>query len=468
MKDRMIGFYRPSEDEFRTIWKEATFVLDANVILNLYRYPTNAAQDLLGALTKLSDRLWLPFHAALEYQRNRLTIVAEQRKKFVEVRNLIEETRGNLHAQIGKLQLKKRHSTINMEEFLEGFENLTKAFLENLEQLEKGQRNVSDEDKMRNDIDDLVSGSIGPIVFNQDALDDVYKQGEKRYNLKMPPGYMDAEKEKSGEPDSFIYVGLVYKKKFGDLILWKEIISYAKDKAIKCLVLLTDDDKEDWWWTVDSLGKKIIGPRPELVEEIKREGDVDFFYMYNSEQYLKYSKQYLQAEVSEESISQIREVRRIPPMPTRPTEDMRRFGAAAEEAVHEWLMSLNPGSRIERNHSGFPDFIVYEGDRANGFELKVIRDARFFLMRLKESAYRAYYEINERRLDSVTIILAMETVEGLDEAFRFSRRRRDWPVNVKILFGLLETQDESPGVAFRPVGEFQSESGPQANLFDGD
>jgi hypothetical protein len=454
----MTGFYRPSEDEFKAIWNGAIFVLDANVLLNLYRYPTKASQDLLGALGKLSDRLWLPYQAALEYQRNRLGVIAEQKKRFADVRTLIDDTKTKLNSQISSLQLKKRHSSIDVEEFLSGFESLTKAFLETLRKLEEAQPNVFDDDQMRNSIDDLLSGKIGPITFDQIMLNELYKEGERRYEVEMPPGYMDAKKEKSGEPDSFQYASLVYKRKFGDLVLWKQIISYTKEKAVRCLVLLTDDEKEDWWWAVDSQGEKRIGPRPELVEEIKREGQVDYFYMYNSEQFLKYSKEYLQAEVSEESISQVREVRLIRTVP-RSVEDLQRFAFQAEEAVFEWLVSQHPASRVEKNRMGFPDFILYNDEgQGTGFEVKVLRDPRHVLLRLKDTTYRAYYEINERGLQGVTIVIVMETIEGLDEAVRLSRRHRDLPANVKILFGLIETrEDESEPPTFRPIAEFTRE-----------
>jgi len=462
MKEQMIGFYRLSDDEFKLIWNKATFVLDANVLLNLYRYPAKASEDLLGALAKLSDRLWLPYHAALEYQRNRLVVVAEQKKRFADVRNLIEETTSNLHTQIAQLQLKKKHSTIDVDEFLVGFDGLTKAFLENLAKLEEAQPSVSHEDKMRNDIDTVLSGKIGPVTFNQDRLNEIYKHGETRYAIKMPPGYMDAKKEKSGEPDSFQYGGLIYKRQFGDLILWQQIIAHAKAKRIKYLVLLTDDEKDDWWWTVDAQGKNRIGPRPELVEEIKREGEVDFFYMYNAEQFLKYSKQYVQAEVSDESINQVREVR-LTRASNRSFKDMQQFASVAEEAMLEWLESCYPSSRIERNKFGFPDFIVYEKDNhRSGFELKVFRDPRSFLMRVRDTVYRGYYEINEGRLDNVTFVFATETTEVLEEAIRISNRQKDLPSKVRILFGLLETQEETSLVVFKPVADFQREK----SLFD--
>ncbi len=463
MKNHMIGFYRPSDDEFQAIWNTATFVLDANVLLNLYRYPAKASQDLLGALSKLSDRLWLPYHAALEYQRNRLVVVAEQKKRFADVRNLIEETTTNLSSQFSKLQLNKRHSSIDVDEFLGGLESLTKLFLEKLAKLEEAQRNVSDEDKMRNAIDILLSGKIGTLEFDQNALDDIYKRGEIRYAVEMPPGYIDQKKEKSSDPESFQYGGLLYKRKFGDLILWQQIISHAKAKTIKCLVLLTDDEKDDWWWTVDSQGKKRIGPRPELVEEIMREGEVDLFYMYNSEQFLKYSKQYLQAEVSDESISQVREIRLTRSSP-RSFEDIRRFAYEAEEAVFEWLRSLHPSSQIERNKFGFPDFIVYNEDNQRiGYELKAFREPRAIMMRLREIVYRAYYEINEGRLDSVVVLFALENIEAIDEAIRICNRQKDLPSNIKIMFGVLETQEDTSQVVFKPIGNLTR----QRDLFDG-
>jgi hypothetical protein len=42
MRDLFPGFYRPSEEEFHRVWQEGIFVLDTNVLLNLYRYPEEA------------------------------------------------------------------------------------------------------------------------------------------------------------------------------------------------------------------------------------------------------------------------------------------------------------------------------------------------------------------------------------------------------------------------------------------
>ena len=76
------------------------------------------------------------------------------------------------------------------------------------------------------------------------------------------------------------------------MIIWKQILSFAKDKAIKDIILVTDDSKSDWWWKIESSGPKVIGPRPELVEEIMREAGVDIIYVYNSEGSLSMQKSF--------------------------------------------------------------------------------------------------------------------------------------------------------------------------------
>src|SRR5690242_10763012 len=96
MKESFIGFYRPTEEELADLWKNCIFILDANVLLDLYRYPKEARDDLIGILRKISDRLWVPYQAALEYQENRLIVIADQLKKYQDVRQVIVDIKNKL------------------------------------------------------------------------------------------------------------------------------------------------------------------------------------------------------------------------------------------------------------------------------------------------------------------------------------------------------------------------------------
>jgi|ERR1017187_2078267 hypothetical protein len=299
------GYYRPSKEAFKELWQKATIALDANVMLNLYRYPTSARDDLLTTLRQVSNRLFVPYQAALEYQRGRLGTIGSQQKRFGEVRKILSEMPRTLEAQFDNLQLKKRHALINPDKLLAGVRELFDSFQRDLETLENGHPDVVDDDSIRDALDQILEGKVGPRP-EQAELDTIYAQGKKRYSERTPPGYMDAAKANETEA---VYTadGLRIERQYGDLLVWRQLLAAAAKRQTKQLILVTDDEKEDWWWRVNSTGVKTIGPRPELVDEIRREAGVVTFYMYNSERFVQYAKEYLRPEVKQESIEQIRE-----------------------------------------------------------------------------------------------------------------------------------------------------------------
>jgi hypothetical protein len=88
---------------------------------------------------------------------------------------------------------------------------------------------------------------------------------------------------------------------YGDLVLWLQLLDHAKGEE-RPIILVTDDAKEDWWREVR--GER-LGPRPELVHEfMAATGGGKWFYMYSTEQFLKYAKEYLDADVKPEAIKE--------------------------------------------------------------------------------------------------------------------------------------------------------------------
>src|SRR4051794_31619323 len=61
-------YYPISSQENIGINQHALFCIDANVLLNLYRYSDKTRNELLHVLELVIDRLWFPYQAALEYQ----------------------------------------------------------------------------------------------------------------------------------------------------------------------------------------------------------------------------------------------------------------------------------------------------------------------------------------------------------------------------------------------------------------
>jgi hypothetical protein len=38
MREKFSGYYRPTQEEFDKLWQEAILSVDANILLNIYRY----------------------------------------------------------------------------------------------------------------------------------------------------------------------------------------------------------------------------------------------------------------------------------------------------------------------------------------------------------------------------------------------------------------------------------------------
>lgn len=119
MKKLFSGFYPLNSNDYKNLWKDAYFIFDTNVLLNLYRYNKSTSDELLSVIESLGDKVWIPYIVGLEYQRNRLHVISEQNSKFKKVGNIIQEGISTIESQLNKLSLQKRHSSIEPENFIE-------------------------------------------------------------------------------------------------------------------------------------------------------------------------------------------------------------------------------------------------------------------------------------------------------------------------------------------------------------
>ena len=261
--------YYFTEDQYKDIWENALFVFDTNTLLNLYRYQEETRREFLNVLDIISNRVWLPHHVALEFQRNRLNVICEQKELFSKTQKAVESTGRHLNTELEKLRLNKRHSSIKVDELLGDLKKLSENFVSSLNILKSSQQHLSKSDDLKEKLDELFDCKIGLPPKDQKEIDDLYKIAESRYKNKIPPGYLDNEKL-----DICVDATLIYKKKFGDFLVWEQILSHCKENKIKQLVFITNDLKEDWWSKYDASGEKFNQPRPELIDEVNRTGFV--------------------------------------------------------------------------------------------------------------------------------------------------------------------------------------------------
>ncbi len=278
MKAVFPGYYTPTQEEFDLLWTECLFIFDTNALLNLYRYNKESRELLFKVMDTIADRIWIPHQIALEYHKHMLIEIYNQKNEYNSISDKVTKFVTSLKSELSEL----RHSNINGErinEFLEDFEQKIKT------ELKLQEESQPDLDLIKKKINALFTEKIGP-EYTQDELNEIYEDGVKRFENKIPPGYKDA-KDKEGK---ITYNnGLEYKDMFGDLIYWRQILDKSTDELVKSVILITDDKKNDWVLTIKGQKK---GPHPELINEFRRESNNKLFYLYNTEQFLEQAKKY--------------------------------------------------------------------------------------------------------------------------------------------------------------------------------
>lgn len=277
--------FRPTAEELTALWRDSTFAVDANVLLNLYRYSTETRRELETALRSVQEKLFVPHQAAREFLRSRLSVTASQADEYSKAVKTITDLASTL-------QNKKKHPFLPENE-LPAFKQQVEKLVKLLEQQREVLLTRMTKDEVLDFIQEISDQRTGQALADAD-LADLLIEGEKRYAAEIPPGYKDGKKDASGDPY----------RKFGDLIVWKQLLARAKiDK--RPLIFVTDDKKEDWW--LEQSGRT-IGPRTELREEFIAEVSKDF-WMYTVDLFIEEAAKLNKKPVSAKVLEEIRTVR---------------------------------------------------------------------------------------------------------------------------------------------------------------
>ncbi len=278
MKNKFKGYHILTEGEIQNIWKDGFISLDTNVLFNIYRYSDETRRELLKVISKYSTQLWLSNHSAFEFHKNRISVITDQ----IEIYDNTIKTVKKLENDIAK-NLKTPHLS---KSILKQFEKTIKAILRDFDKKKRFYEGLLKNDTILNSISSIFNNKVGD-AFTGDELTKIEKEGEERYKKKIPPGFKDDIKNQN---------------KYGDLIIWKELIKKAKFEN-KSFIFIIDDLKEDWWIKFQG---KIISPRQELSQELYIETQKQF-YLYTPDRFLEFAGK--SGNVKQQTINEVREIR---------------------------------------------------------------------------------------------------------------------------------------------------------------
>jgi len=265
MKNLFSGFHNPDASELSDAWlsDETLIVFDTNTFINLYGYAIQTRSDFFSILDKLQNSIWIPYHVALEYQRNRLQAIKREKAVFTQIDKLLGKIDKVFSDDFPDLALARRFPKLNenTEKFHKDVQKLVKNYRISVNHWDKQQPSVRTHDKIRAHINTFFDGRTGSPPKSQDEINEIHTKGKSRFELSIPPGYMDKDKEKEKEP-KFTYGGITYERQYGDLIIWQQIIEKASEEKFKNVIFVTDDSKEDWWYILPKLP---LPPIPTII-----------------------------------------------------------------------------------------------------------------------------------------------------------------------------------------------------------
>lgn len=265
MRDMFRGYYQPTQEEVEAIWRTGLITLDTNILLSLYNVLPTTSALYLGAMEKRKPQMWLPYQIASEFHRN---VHKERTKQTAGHAGRIGKIEGLLN-DFRSTATKSRLQPSDLQEQAAASLSALREELDNERKQIAKQTHHHTRDELLDRIARVFDSGVGSKP-EMAALEEMFKDGAKRFEQKIPPGYED-EKDKKDN------------RKYGDYVLWRQLLDHAAD-AKKDVIFVTDDNKADWWLKGDDKNKTTLAPRPELIQEFREETGKDIIIL-NSEQF---------------------------------------------------------------------------------------------------------------------------------------------------------------------------------------
>ena len=374
MKNIIKEYIEPSTAQKQALWEKAIFVFDTNVLLNLYRYSAKTRNSLLDAFESFHDRVWIPYQVAYEYMRKRCEVIYETVQRYDQFKKEIDSFTSKA---VETLRL-----TSNDEEISDLKRYLFKWLDNNKD------RNLlvlsAEEDEILDKILAIFDQRVG-LSPSDEELRTIKEEGKERYKKSIPPGYKDDKKKNGNEDDNNAY---------GDLIIWKQIIKYAKENQVG-IIYVTHDQKEDWWNIVKG---KTIGPRFELRKEFQNETQQEF-HMYSMNSFISTYNKMNEVPIDKSAVQEVISLEKA--YSSRGSRNKREFTvseriARTEDTVEKIINRILRRERIiadlfyiyQRNGIVLPENIQtqYDNTQEKVSELKtVLEEKKRELELLKQS-----------------------------------------------------------------------------------
>ena len=299
MQEKFRHYHQLTSDEESTILNQAIIVLDTNVLLDFYSFGELTRNDYYKVLNlyKQKEQIWLPHQVGLEFFENRLGIITKQSNQYDNILNYLSKTKDNI-ANLSNSSTS--HTHLDFIAIANEYETKVKPLKNKIDRMKKNHPDYILNDEVLEEIDKIYESALVGEAYDEKRIGEIIEIGESRYSANIPPGYEDKDKKESETEPS-------RNRKYGDLILWFQIIDMAKIKQ-KPVIFVTNDSKNDWVKLTKS-GVR-LGAKPALKKEMRDEASVDFV-LYSSDEFLEKSRTNLGLTLDKDSVEEVKRFRQL-------------------------------------------------------------------------------------------------------------------------------------------------------------
>ncbi|MFI1713067.1 PIN domain-containing protein [Streptomyces litmocidini] len=287
------GMWRRPVGDYDRAVSEYLVVLDANVLLQLYRFTPDARNELINVLRKIDDRLWIPHQVAKEYYDRRVDAIKEHLDLYASVPKALGEARAKAIQEINTFARRCSISGKDRDGLTRPIESAFDAVMKDIEQRKEvfdlNLAKVVTGDPVLEDLARIFDGKTGD-PFDSEDVEKFAEEFKKRVEGAVPPGFEDARKAENAH---------------GDYFVWEQLLQEAAKRNVPVL-FVTNDEKKDW---VRKQAGITVGPRPELIAEFGKRCGTDFL-LANLGLFLSVAKRKLGIAVSESTVAQAESVER--------------------------------------------------------------------------------------------------------------------------------------------------------------
>lgn len=248
-----VGFRTATDHELEVALNSAVVAVDANVLLNLYRFRAQTSRDLIKVLERLGDRLVVPHQSLREFWRHRQRNAASPRAATLAAEDALGKAARLLNAaletwakQVGVDADELSALSQKVERFASGMKDELSSVYQDASSKTPGV------DPILADLERLLEGRVTDAMA-EDEWDRCLAEAHRRIEAEEPPGFKDAAKEEGDSAEGGA----------GDYLVWYQATRHAASMDSD-LIIVTADEKEDWWWRQHAA---FLGPRPELTLE---------------------------------------------------------------------------------------------------------------------------------------------------------------------------------------------------------